>query len=148
MVTPEKALSQFLKAPKGDSSQFDNLISHFALRYLSTAKISLFAVVVDESQTVKNSESIAFQAIESLSKSFMVLLTGTPFENSMKDLWSLFSLLSTDLLGTSENFLGPFMTGDNSIVQRALKRVKKLINALKFRKARGSISFPKESKYT
>ncbi|KAM9975618.1 hypothetical protein ACTFIW_005491 [Dictyostelium discoideum] len=82
-----------------------------------------------ESQTVKNSESIAFQAIESLSKSFMVLLTGTPFENSMKDLWSLFSLLSTDLLGTSENFLGPFMTGDNSIVQRALKRNPNIPNA-------------------
>ncbi|KAM9975564.1 hypothetical protein ACTFIW_005437 [Dictyostelium discoideum] len=71
---------------------------------LSTAKISLFAVVVDESQTVKNSER-------------------APIENSMKNLWSLFSILSTDLLGTSENFLGPFMTGDNSIVQRALKRL-------------------------
>ncbi len=132
----EKAFSQFLKAPKEIPAILITSFHTLRLDISQLQKISLFAVVVDEAQTVKNSESIAFQAIESLSKSFMVLLTGTPIENSMKDLWSLFSLLSTDLLGTSESFLGPFMTGDNSIVQRALKRVKKLINPFLLRRTK------------
>lgn len=57
-------------------------------------------IVLDESQTVKNSQSKTYDAIMQLKGLHKLALTGTPIENSLTDLWSQMNFLNPGLLGS------------------------------------------------
>jgi superfamily II DNA or RNA helicase len=61
-------------------------------------------VVFDEAQTLKNAKAKTYQAAQSLSADMRLALTGTPMENHLGELWSLFNLLLPGLLGDLDSF--------------------------------------------
>lgn len=61
-------------------------------------------VVLDEAQAIKNARSHARKAVERLQSSHRVCLTGTPVENHLGELWSIFDWLTPDLLGDELSF--------------------------------------------
>lgn len=61
-------------------------------------------VVLDEAQAIKNADTKRAQASLSLHADFRVVLTGTPVENYLDELWSLFNFLNPGLLGSREGF--------------------------------------------
>ncbi len=61
-------------------------------------------VVLDEAQAVKNSRSKTAQAIAKLQANWMLALTGTPVENHLGELWSLFHLVSPGVFGGWDHF--------------------------------------------
>lgn len=61
-------------------------------------------LVLDEAQTVKNPKSHSHRAVKALDAAYRVCLTGTPIENSLDELWSLFDFLMPDLLGSEMQF--------------------------------------------
>jgi superfamily II DNA or RNA helicase len=61
-------------------------------------------VVLDEAQAIKNADTKRAQASLSLQANFRVVLTGTPVENYLDELWSLFNFLNPGLLGSREAF--------------------------------------------
>jgi SNF2 family DNA or RNA helicase len=68
-------------------------------------KYSFHYVVLDESQFVKNHESKTYRALLKLQSAHKLVLTGTPIENSLKDLWSQLNFLNRGLLGTHQDFV-------------------------------------------
>ena len=65
---------------------------------------SLAAVVLDEAQHIKNPETQNAQAAFSLSARQRFVLTGTPMENSVRDLWSLMNFVVPGYLGSRNDF--------------------------------------------
>lgn len=61
-------------------------------------------VVLDEAQAIKNAETRRAQVIHGLQAGFRLALTGTPVENDLDELWSLFSFVTPGLLGSREKF--------------------------------------------
>lgn len=61
-------------------------------------------VVLDEAQAIKNPGSRTTKAVKALKARRRVALTGTPVENRLGDLWSLFDFLNPGLLGTTKQF--------------------------------------------
>jgi non-specific serine/threonine protein kinase len=61
-------------------------------------------VVLDEAQTIKNPNTKQTKAVKSLLASGRIALTGTPIENNLGDLWSIFDFLNPGLLGSSKAF--------------------------------------------
>ena len=61
-------------------------------------------LVLDEAQFIKNSQTKTSQAIRNLEARWRVGLSGTPLENHLGELWSLFRTLSPGLLGSWERF--------------------------------------------
>ena len=61
-------------------------------------------VVLDEAQAIKNARSQARRAVERLQSSHRVCLTGTPVENHLGELWSIFDWLTPGLLGDELSF--------------------------------------------
>ncbi len=61
-------------------------------------------LVLDEAQAVKNPRSLARRAVEHLDARHRTCLTGTPLENNLGELWSLFDLLVPGLLGRADTF--------------------------------------------
>jgi superfamily II DNA or RNA helicase len=64
--------------------------------------------IVDEAQLVKNARTLRAKAVASIDAQFRVALSGTPVENSLGDLWSLFQLIAPGLLGSWARFRGRF----------------------------------------
>jgi len=83
--------------------------------------------VLDEAQNIKNAVSRTARAARSLKAGFRVALTGTPVENRLAELWSIFEYLNPRLLGPLEAFRREVAVpieryGSDEVAQR-LKRV-------------------------
>ncbi|TDG37062.1 ATP-dependent helicase [Pedobacter changchengzhani] len=61
-------------------------------------------IILDESQNIKNPSSKSFKAVRSLKSKHKLILSGTPVENSVGDLWSQLTFLNPGLLGTQSFF--------------------------------------------
>ena len=73
--------------------------------HLSLAQVPLACVVFDEMQNIKNLTSLTTNAAQSLNKDFSIGLTGTPVENSLADLWTLYDTLMPGMLQSLREFL-------------------------------------------
>lgn len=61
-------------------------------------------VILDEAQAIKNSGTKQTRAVKELTAGTRIAMTGTPVENRLSDLWSLFDFLNPGLLGTAKQF--------------------------------------------
>ncbi|MBI4623577.1 MAG: DEAD/DEAH box helicase [Verrucomicrobia bacterium] len=61
-------------------------------------------VILDEAQAIKNPGARQTRAVKELKAPVRIALTGTPVENSLGDLWSLFDFLNPGLLGSAGDF--------------------------------------------
>ncbi|MDQ3699637.1 MAG: DEAD/DEAH box helicase, partial [Chloroflexota bacterium] len=88
-------------------ARHDVVISTYALLHRDEAALTAVewgAVVLDEAQNVKNAATKAAQAARALRSRWRVALTGTPVENHLSELWSIFQFLNPGYLGTAEEF--------------------------------------------
>ncbi len=65
-------------------------------------------VILDESQAIKNPESLIAKSVAKLNSKHRLILTGTPLENSTMDLWSQMSFVNPGLLGAQRYFRDHF----------------------------------------
>jgi SNF2 family DNA or RNA helicase len=76
-----------------------------ALRDVETLrKVEWDTLVLDEAQFVKNAETKQARAVRSFRARFRVALTGTPVENRLSDLWSIFECVNPGYLGPAAAF--------------------------------------------
>jgi SNF2 family DNA or RNA helicase len=68
-------------------------------------------VVLDEAQMIKNPTSQSAKATRLLRSRHRVAMTGTPVENSLSDIWSIFEFLNPGMLGGAAAFKGVIGTG-------------------------------------
>ena len=61
-------------------------------------------IVLDEAQAIKNPDAKQTKAVKALKATHRLALTGTPVENRLADLWSLFDFASPGLLGSPKQF--------------------------------------------
>ena len=74
------------------------------LRLPWIADVSWNLVVLDEAQAIKNASTKQTQAAKKLKAGVRFALTGTPIENRLGDLWSIFDFLNAGLLGSAKEF--------------------------------------------
>ena len=61
-------------------------------------------VILDEAQHIKNRQTQNAQAVKAIKSQNRLVLTGTPLENSVLDLWSIFDFLMPGYLGAAQDF--------------------------------------------
>jgi superfamily II DNA or RNA helicase len=94
----------------------------------SLKNIHFDSVILDEAQTIKNANTESAKAARLLKADHRLALTGTPVENRLGDLWSLFEFLNPGLLGTASVFRaqiarknGDHRTDSGQILTKALR---------------------------
>ena len=85
----------------------DIVLTSYSLALRDTSfltKTNWNAVILDEAQNIKNPQAKQTQAIKKLQSSYRIALTGTPVENHVGDLWSIFDFLQPGWLGNETQF--------------------------------------------
>ncbi|HHH84703.1 MAG TPA: DEAD/DEAH box helicase, partial [Firmicutes bacterium] len=62
-------------------------------------------VILDEAQHIKNYKTKVAKSVKKLNAMFKLVLTGTPMENSIRELWSIFDFIMPGYLGTRRHFV-------------------------------------------
>jgi SNF2 family DNA or RNA helicase len=100
-------------------------------------------VVLDEGQFIKNPKSQVALAARALPARHRVVLTGTPIENRLTDLWSLFAFAQPGLLGDQVGFRRQYSEASGAGLERLHRRVKHFL--LRRTKAQAAPDLPKRS---
>lgn len=87
--------------------KYDVVITSYGTTRVDTEILSEFYfnyIILDESQAIKNPNSLISKKVRELKSRRRLILTGTPIENSTLDLWSQMSFLNPGLLGNESYF--------------------------------------------
>lgn len=97
-------------------------------------------LVCDEASLLKNHNSARVKAINSLRFEFSVLITGTPFENSMSDLWSITNVINKDFLGTESDFNRKYVsTPINELTPHEIAEVESKVSKIMIRRLKEDV---------
>ncbi|GMT48138.1 MAG: hypothetical protein IEMM0007_1704 [bacterium] len=88
------------------SNNYDLVITTYALiqKYDSLKSSDWYYVILDEAQAIKNPGTKQSRAVKQLKSFNRIILTGTPIENRLSDLWSLYDFINPGLLGNLREF--------------------------------------------
>ena len=104
---PEAHMGQPVEALDAEGlASVDLVITTYALvqRYAWLQGVLWDYVILDEAQAIKNPGTKQTRAVKKLNAKNRIILTGTPVENRLSDLWSLFDFLNAGLLGNAKEF--------------------------------------------
>jgi superfamily II DNA or RNA helicase len=91
------------------------------------AKIRFQTVILDEAQAIKNTATRRSQGAMNLQGDFKIIMTGTPLENHLGELWNLYRFINPGLLGSLEQFnqrfAGPIERDRNTQAKQQLKKL-------------------------
>ncbi|KAK6365878.1 uncharacterized protein PV06_04637 [Exophiala oligosperma] len=108
--------------------KFDVCITSYEMILREKSHLKKFAweyIIVDEAHRIKNEESSLAQIIRMFTSRNRLLITGTPLQNNLHELWALLNFLLPDVFGDSEAFDSWFSSqnDDQDTVVQQLHRV-------------------------
>ena len=120
---PERPHGKALKRAAGESDLFITSYPLVVRDHADLVDIGWSGLVLDEAQAVKNPGAKQAQACRKIQAGWRVAMTGTPVENRLRDLWSIFSILNPGYLGSlgefQEDFASPVESdGDKAAAAR------------------------------
>ncbi len=104
----------------------------FRLEFEGYEEVSWAGLILDEAQFVKNHQSQGYKCAKKLTTPFKLAITGTPMENNLMELWSLFSITAPGLFGSSTKFSDYYAkpiekSGENEKLALLRRRIRPLM---------------------
>ena len=126
--------------------EVDVVITSYALllRDLETGYVTqdFSVVVLDEAQNIKNRQTRSAKSVKGVHTIQRLVLTGTPIENTVADVWSIFDFLMPDYLGDYQSFRDrfedPIADGENA--EAVLARLKRKISPFIMRRLKKTVA--------
>jgi superfamily II DNA or RNA helicase len=113
---------------------YDVIITSYALARLDAEQLERFnfrTLILDEAQNAKNPSSQIAKVVRNLRADHRLALTGTPVENSLRDLWSIFAFVEPGLLGSEASFRrrfeNPIAEGDEVAAHQLRSRLEPFV---------------------
>jgi superfamily II DNA or RNA helicase len=95
-------------------------------------------LVVDEAHYLRNRESQAWQAVNALPRHFLLLLTATPVQNSLEELYNLVTLLQPGQLPAPKEFRARFLDPKRPCQPREPEELRRLLGQVMIRNTRAN----------
>jgi superfamily II DNA or RNA helicase len=104
------------------------------------AKLDLTYAILDEAQNIKNPLSATARAAKRLKSKRRLALTGTPIENRLSEIWSIFDFVSPGLLGPLEKFEERYARPIDNGDQKAASRLRATIHPFILRRTKSEVA--------
>ncbi|ORY25274.1 putative chromatin remodelling complex ATPase chain [Naematelia encephala] len=124
------------------TQDFDILITSYemCLREKSTLKkFSWEYIIIDEAHRIKNVDSLLSQIIRTFVSRGRLLITGTPLQNNLHELWALLNFILPDVFSSSEDFDAWFKSKDNDDPDAIVKQLHKVLRPFLLRRVKADV---------
>jgi superfamily II DNA or RNA helicase len=102
-------------------------------------EVNFSTIILDEAQAIKNYDTKRFKAATQLQGAFKLATTGTPVENHLGELWSLFQFINPGLLGTKKQFANRFGVPIKNGEKGPLEQLKTLVQPFILRRRKSQV---------
>ena len=106
------------------------------------SKIRYDLVIIDEAHHLKNRKTMAWQFVNSLTKKHIFLLTATPVQNNLEELYNLITLLKPGQLKTYSFFKSNFVKDSSGLEAKNTQRLRELLSGVMIRNKRSHVDVP------
>jgi SNF2 family DNA or RNA helicase len=96
-------------------------------------------VIVDEAHHLKNRNTLNWKLVNALNKRFMLMLTATPVQNSLVELFNLLTLLKPGLLKTEADFKREYVSSKNGRIPKNPEKLRSLMREVMIRNTRSLV---------
>jgi SNF2 family DNA or RNA helicase len=129
--------------------QYDVILTTFEMTMKEKSelcKIPFEILILDEAQRIKNDQSVLSQVLRKFRAQHRLLLTGTPLQNNLTELWALLNFLMPKLFDSSEEFEKLFQV-DNTLSKqeseeeqaKVIKKIHRLLRPFMLRRLKSDV---------
>ena len=133
---------QVRKKALTEINQFDVVIVSYSLlqKDIDFYKEGQFSyAILDEAQHIKNRGTRNAKSVKMLQAAHRLILSGTPIENSLEELWSLFDFLMPGLLSTYDRFIEKYVRNGTTALGTGLEALKKKTSPFILRRMKADV---------
>jgi SWI/SNF-related matrix-associated actin-dependent regulator of chromatin subfamily A member 5 len=130
-------VQEFIKPLKCDAviASFESVL----LEKNHLTKINWKYVIIDEAHRIKNENSSLSQAARLMKADFRLLITGTPLQNNLHELWALLNFLMPDVFDSSESFDAWFNVEDEKAKENVVVRLQSVVRPFMLRRIKNDV---------
>nr|XP_031859137.1 uncharacterized protein CI109_005487 [Kwoniella shandongensis]KAA5526209.1 hypothetical protein CI109_005487 [Kwoniella shandongensis] len=124
------------------TQDFNILITTYELVLRERTTLKKFSweyIIIDEAHRIKNVDSLLSQIIRTFVSRGRLLITGTPLQNNLQELWALLNFILPDVFSSSEDFDAWFKTKDNSDSDAVVKQLHKVLRPFLLRRVKADV---------
>uniref|UniRef100_A0A7E4W0W4 SWI/SNF related, matrix associated, actin dependent regulator of chromatin, subfamily a, member 5 n=1 Tax=Panagrellus redivivus TaxID=6233 RepID=A0A7E4W0W4_PANRE len=123
-------------------NNWDVLVTSYEMILLATAfcrKITWRYIVIDEAHRIKNENSKLSQIVRSLRSKHRLLLTGTPLQNNLHELWALLNFLMPEMFANAEDFDSWLTVSGDRDTQDIVQRLHRILQPFLLRRIKADV---------
>jgi len=121
--------------------KFDVLITSYEMILREKTHLKKFAweyIIIDEAHRIKNEESSLAQIIRMFNSRNRLLITGTPLQNNLHELWALLNFLLPDVFGDAEAF-DQWFSGQDSDQETVVQQLHRVLRPFLLRRVKADV---------
>lgn len=125
-----------------DIKKFDVVVTSYSLLQKDIEfyqNVDFSYIILDEAQHIKNRGTRNAKSVKNLKGSHRLILTGTPIENSLEELWSLFDFLMPGLLSSYDRFVEKYIRKPQTGVNKNLEVLKRKLSPFILRRMKKDV---------
>lgn len=103
-------------------------------------KIPWRYLIIDEAHRIKNENSSLSRAVRNIKTEFRLLITGTPLQNNLRELWALLNFLMPDIFGDADQFDAWFSLSDESGKENVIKKLHSVLRPFMLRRVKNDVA--------
>jgi SWI/SNF-related matrix-associated actin-dependent regulator of chromatin subfamily A member 5 len=104
------------------------------------SRIDWSYLVIDEAHRIKNEHSSLSKVVRTMNTQFRILITGTPLQNNLHELWALLNFLLPDIFGDAEQFDEWFSLSDDGGKDNVIKKLHTVLRPFMLRRVKKDVA--------
>ena len=123
--------------------QFDVIVTSYEIVIIEKSflnKLHFVYIAIDEAHRIKNEKSTLSVTVRQLKTQFRLLITGTPLQNNLHELWALLNFLIPEVFENAELFDQFFsVTGNENMKDDVIKRLHRILRPFLLRRLKNDV---------
>lgn len=143
---------QFKELGKEAWQHFDRILASYHTAKLEPHRSTILSqewdlVIIDEAHHFRNRKTLLWRFASELRKKYILLLTATPVQNNLDELFNLVTLLEPGLLSTARSFQREFVDRHNNMLPRNVEQLHQRLSEVMVRNRRSSVGLQLTRRY-
>jgi SWI/SNF-related matrix-associated actin-dependent regulator of chromatin subfamily A member 5 len=138
-----KVINEDLPLDDHGKYKFDVLVMSYEALLKERGRLSKIPwryLMIDEAHRIKNEKSSLSKAIRTMTTEHRLLITGTPLQNSIHELWALLNFLMPDIFGDAEQFDDWFSMNDETGKENTIKKLHTVLRPFMLRRIKADVA--------